>query len=64
MIDIQQIKERLIDKVHAQPFEDRVYNFNDPMIQEIYTESEEMIKLKIEMESKKMEEIYGKGTIK
>ena len=45
--DIQQAKERLFDRLEATKFEDRVYNFYDPDIQEIYYEEDENIKKKI-----------------
>ena len=52
--DIADFKKRLLDKI-SEPFEKRVYNFSDPMIQEIYEEAEEKIKKKIkEYDSKHM----------
>jgi len=34
--DIKQAKERLFDRITTTKFEDRVYNFYDPEIQEMY----------------------------
>lgn len=46
--DIDTCKKMLINKIEAnQPFEKRVYNFNDPTIQDMYTECEESILEKI-----------------
>jgi thymidylate synthase len=45
--DIQQAKERLFDRLEATKFEDRVYDFYDPDIQEMYYEEDENIKKKI-----------------
>jgi len=45
--DIQQAKERLFDRLETTKFEDRVYNFYDPDIQEMYYEEDENIKKKI-----------------
>jgi len=45
--DIQQAKERLFDRLAMTQFEDRIYNFNDEMIQEIYNEAEETVLEKI-----------------
>ncbi len=45
--DIDDFKRRFLDRLDT-PFEKRVYNFFDPMIQEIYLEAEENIKRKIE----------------
>lgn len=48
--DINNCKKLLIDKIEAnQPFEKRVYNFNDPTIQEMYTECEQSILDKIKV---------------
>jgi len=44
--DIDDFKRRLLDRLNT-PFERRVYNFFDPMIQEIYLEADEHIKKKI-----------------
>ena len=45
--DIQQAKERLFDRIATTKFEDRVYNFYDPDIQEMYHECEQDILKKI-----------------
>jgi thymidylate synthase len=45
--DIQGIKERLFDRIATSTFEDRVYNFYDPDIQEMYRECEPDILKKI-----------------
>lgn len=58
--DIKTLKERLIDRLDKTTLEDRVYNFNDPEIQEIWIESETAIKEKIRTQSDKMEKEYGK----
>jgi len=44
--DINDFKRRFLDRLNT-PFEKRVYNFFDPMIQEIYLEADEHIKKKI-----------------
>jgi len=44
--DIEDFKKRFLDRISA-PFESRVYNFFDPMIQEIYNEADEKILKKI-----------------
>jgi len=46
--DIQQAKERLFDRIDATAFVERVYNFNDPDIQEMYHECEADIMKKIQ----------------
>jgi len=56
--DIAQAKARLFDRIPTSTFEDRVFNFNDDMIQEIWHESEEEILEKIRVESEKMKEKY------
>ncbi len=53
--DIEQAKARLFDRIDSTAFEDRVYNFNDEMIQEMYREEEKHILDKI----KEMNEKYG-----
>ncbi len=45
--DIKQLEERLINRIPLTKFEDRVYNFNDPDIQEMYRECEGDILSKI-----------------
>lgn len=52
--DIQQFKERLYFKLGSTSFEDRIYNFYDPDIQEMYHECEQPILAKIEETNKKM----------
>jgi len=44
--DLEDFKRRFYDR-RNDPFEKRVFNFFDPMIQEIYTEAEEKIQKKI-----------------
>lgn len=56
--DIQQAKERLFDRIATTKFEDRVYNFYDSEIQEIYHENEENIKKKIEEKTKEFAKTY------
>lgn len=45
--DINAAKERLIDRIDSTDFEDRVYEFSDEMIREIYDEAEEAVLQKI-----------------
>ena len=45
--DIAQAKERLLDRIETTDFEDRVYEFSDEMIREIYDEAEEAVLAKI-----------------
>lgn len=45
--DIDTAKQRLFDRIKTTPFEDRVYHFNDAMIQEIYNEAEATVREKI-----------------
>ncbi len=45
--DIPAARSRLIDRLGATGFEDRVYNFRDPWIQEIYREAEKTVREKI-----------------
>lgn len=45
--DINAAKERLIDRIGSTDFEDRVYEFSDEMIREIYDEAEEAVLKKI-----------------
>jgi thymidylate synthase len=52
--DIQQFKERLYDRIQSTSFEDRVYNFYDQDIQEMYRECEPDILKKIEDQTQKM----------
>jgi thymidylate synthase len=46
--DIKQAKEMLFDRVEEMDFEQRVFNFNDPFIREMYDSAEEMVIKKIE----------------
>lgn len=45
--DIASAKQRLFDRVSTTAFEDRVYNFTDPMISEIYEEAGKTVRDKI-----------------
>lgn len=45
--DIQSAKERLFDRIESTDFEDRVYEFEDEMIREMYDEAEETVLAKI-----------------
>jgi thymidylate synthase len=45
--DIAAAKARLFDRLATTPFESRVYEFSDEMIQDIYNEAEPAIRLKI-----------------
>ena len=45
--DIPVARQRLIDRLATTAFEDRVYRFTDPMIQEIYQEAEKGVRAKI-----------------
>lgn len=45
--DIAQAKARFFDRLEVTTFEDRVFNFYDEMIQEIYEEAEEVVVKKI-----------------
>ena len=45
--DIAQAKAMLFDRVYTMPFDDRIYNFNDPFIREMYQEAGEKIIKKI-----------------
>ncbi|VGO22019.1 thymidylate synthase [Pontiella sulfatireligans] len=47
--DINAAKERLIDRIGITDFEDRVYEFSDEMIREIYDEAEEAVIHKIKI---------------
>ena len=46
--DIEGARQRLFDRLSTTSFEDRVYNFSDPMIREIYDEAEAAVRRKIE----------------
>jgi thymidylate synthase len=45
--DIQAAKERLFDRLATTDFEDRVYEFHDEMIREMYDEAEAKVTAKI-----------------
>jgi thymidylate synthase len=45
--DIQSAKEMLFDRVETMPFEERVYNFNDDFIKEMYDNAEAAVIAKI-----------------
>jgi len=45
--DIDVARQRLFDRIRTTAFEDRVYCFHDPMIQEIYNEAEATVREKI-----------------
>jgi len=46
--DIDKAKGMLFDRIADMPFEDRIYNFHDEFIQEMYNDAEPMIMQKIE----------------
>jgi len=56
--DIQQLKERLIDRIPLTSFEDRVYNFYNQEIQEMYHECESDLLKKISDQEEKMKSEY------
>jgi thymidylate synthase len=45
--DLDAARQRLFDRIKTTSFTERVYNFSDPMIQEIYTEAEAIVREKI-----------------
>jgi thymidylate synthase len=45
--DIQQAREMLFDRIGIMPFENRIFNFNDEFIQQMYNEAEPRILEKI-----------------
>jgi len=45
--DVEQAEQRLFNRLEITSFEDRVYRFDDPMIQEMYHEEEDVILAKI-----------------
>ena len=47
--DLAAARQRLFGRIPTTAFEDRVYRFSDPMIQEIYNEAEGMIREKIKV---------------
>jgi thymidylate synthase len=52
--DIEQAEQRLFNRLETTRFEDRVYRFDDPMIQEMYHEEESAILAKIAEMNKRM----------
>jgi len=52
--EIKEFEERFIRRLDSTTFEDRVYNFYDPIIQEMYNEAEEIVKVKIAEEDSKI----------
>ena len=51
--DLEQARQRLFERRSSSAFEDRVYAFTDPMIQDIYVEAEKTVREKIaEMDSR------------
>lgn len=58
--DIKDLKERLIDRIETTKFEDRIYNFYDPEIQEMYYEEDENIKKKIKEKTEEFKRTYDK----
>jgi thymidylate synthase len=51
--DISSAKQRLFDRLGTTAFEDRVFRFHDPDINEIYRQADEMIREKIKNEDAK-----------
>jgi thymidylate synthase len=51
--DIESANQRLFDRLRTTAFEDRVFHFHDPDIQEIYQQAEAMIREKIRKEDAK-----------
>ena len=45
--DIHAAQQRLFDRIKTTTFEERVYHFSDPMIQDIYNEAEAIVREKI-----------------
>ncbi len=45
--DIQQAREMLFDRIGDMPFENRIFNFNDEFIRQMYEEAEPRILEKI-----------------
>ena len=58
--DIKGLKERLFDRLETTKFEDRIYNFYDPMIQEMYYEEDENIKRKIKGKTEEFKKTYDR----
>lgn len=46
--DLARAKQQLFDRLSSTSFEDRVFNFHDPMIREIYDEAEAQVVAKIQ----------------
>jgi len=57
--DIKQAKQRLFNRITSTKFDERVYDFNDETIQEIYNEATPVIEEKIRVETEKMEKKDG-----
>jgi thymidylate synthase len=51
--DISQAKARFFDRLKTTSFEDRVYNFSDDVIQEMYNEAEQVVLDKIKVQDEK-----------
>jgi len=51
--DIEQAKARLFDRLDTTDFEDRVFNFSDEMIREMYDEAEQVVIDKIKVQDSK-----------
>lgn len=51
--DIEQAKSRLFDRLKTTDFEDRIYNFSDEMIREMYDEAEAEVIRKIQAQDSK-----------
>lgn len=58
--DVRQFEERLYNRIHTTRFEDRVYNFYDPEIQEMYHECEPDILKKIQDKTEEFKNTYDK----
>ena len=54
--EIKEFEERFLKRLGKTEFEDRIYNFYDSMIQEMYYEEDENIKNKIAIETEKMKD--------
>ena len=53
--DIEQASQRLFNRLETTTFEDRIYNFHDPAIAEMYHEDERAILNKIDAMSRRMD---------
>ena len=51
--DIEQAKARFFDRLETTDFEDRIFNFSDDMIKEMYDEAEQMVLDKIKTQDAK-----------